>query len=162
MNKITQLPNLFIENHPNGYYKLNPSYENAQENLVYNTFFSNKNIEKLQQQLIYYVFILSNKKFLIPKQNALTLKQVMTFFHLNYSYDIPNNVDKQVDRLNKILIEKIAPSIIVELKQYVIYLQTKVIKDNDTGFHSNILPIDLPSFTSNKGKKVMYNNYYTL
>jgi len=97
-------------------------------------FFSAGNIQIIQNALRAGVYALSGKKFVIPPQNADNLKIIMRSTFLQYvEYD--KDVTKEVERLNKIVLEYCIPSVYSACVGYIQYS-----KDQST----ISIPIQLP------------------
>jgi len=90
-------------------------------NNLSNIFFSKKNIEKIQLLIITKVYIDSNKRFSINKQNEQELLIIMRSFYLQYSKNLDNNIDNQIENLNKMVVEWCSENIITNIEQYLNY-----------------------------------------
>jgi len=83
-------------------------------------YFSKKNIDKLQQQIITEVRI-KNNDYNIGRQSDLQLQIIMRSLFLSYSKNNNNNIQKQIDDLNSMVVEDCVNKIIPEIKQYLHY-----------------------------------------
>ena len=106
-----------------------------ENNALSQVFFSAENIQIIQNGLRAGVYKLSDNKFVIPQQNMDTLKIVMRVMFMQYAEYQPDQVTKQVERLNKIVLDYVIPSVYGESLGYLKYLQ-----DQST----LVVPIQLP------------------
>jgi hypothetical protein len=107
---------------------------NWEQNVIAQVFFSAGNIQIIQNALKAGVYELSGKKFILPNQNIDNLKIIMRSTFLQYVV-YEQNVTKQVERLNKIVLEYCIPSVYGECVAYINYT-----KDQST----LVVPIQLP------------------
>ncbi len=84
-------------------------------------FLSKQNIDSLQTNIRYSVWLKTNKKHVIGKQSDKELNIIMRSVYLQYSKNLPNNILAQVKELNKIVLDYAVDKIIVQLKQYIEY-----------------------------------------
>lgn len=110
------------------------------------TFFSNKNMKIIQDKLRYEVFLRSNKKYKIGNQNNTDLQIIMRAIYLQHSKHLPYNIRKQVEELNKYVVDFSLPKIISEIKQYIHYVKQLESMPN---------PIDLPQNVSSAGTRTL-------
>lgn len=87
-----------------------------------NIFFSNENMEYLQEQIIIQVY--NNSGYRIKKQNYDELKIIMRSYYLQFGKNSPNNIRDQLNDLNRMVIEWSINQIINNIKQQDIYIQT--------------------------------------
>ena len=101
------------------------TYDNlkyAQQNtLVSNLFFSTKNVTILQNAIRAGIYKISNEKYIIDNQDGDTLNVVMRAIYLQNSLNLPDNVTKQIEDLNNIVIQYCIPRIYSEVQGYVRY-----------------------------------------
>jgi len=109
---------------------------NWEKNVLAQVFFSSGNIQIIQNGLRAGVYELSEKKFIIPPQNIDNLKIIMRSTFLQYAEFYKENITKQVERLNKIVLEYCIPSVYGECVAYIQYA-----KDQST----LVVPMDLPA-----------------
>jgi len=95
------------------------------------------------------VYTLSNKKYIIDRQNDDTLNAIMTGIYLQYSKN-SGDIKQQIQELNQIVIDYCVPKIYSELKGY---LQYKV--DAST----LAVPMINPVSTYNS-KELVLNNFF--
>ena len=91
--------------------------------LLSELYFSNDNIKKVQNKLRFTVWKMSNEQFVIDEQNPEELVIVMRSIFLQYSRNLQENIKEQINELNKIVIDKIAPEVLSNTKQYLKYLE---------------------------------------
>ena len=110
-------------------YKNSNSQQNTSVDIISNivvpnalsrTFFSNDNVERIQMQIINDVFKQSQKQ--ISKQSYQELQIIMKSIYLQYSRNLPNNIEEQVFTLNKYVIDECVSIIIPNVIQYKKYI----------------------------------------
>ena len=113
-------------------------------------FFSKENIDLINKHLILSVYISTNKQFLICPQKEADLIIVMRYVFIEYSRNLPYEINKQVKGLNYRVIKEILPTVISNVDQKIGYL-----KDIETQPIGPPLPINtkninrtLPSTTN--------------
>ena len=92
-----------------------------QNNIVSNIFFSTKNVIIIQNAIRAGVYKISNEKYLIDTQDGDTLNVIMRAIYLQNSVNLPDNVTKQIEDLNKIVINYCVPRIYGEAQGYIKY-----------------------------------------
>ena len=111
-------------------------------NALSRTFFSNDNVERIQNEIINNVYNQSKK--LISRQSYQELQIIMKSIYLQYSRNLSNNIEEQVYTLNKYVIDECVSIIIPNVIQYNKYI-TEI---------TGPLPINPRSMNvSNKGDK---------
>ena len=85
-------------------------------------FFSIDNINRIQNMIKNTVYKESDFKWMIDDQSIDELKIIMRAQFLQFAQNRPDNIDKQVDALNKLVVEWAAPRIMSEVQQYMYYL----------------------------------------
>ena len=109
---------------------------NLEQNVLAQVFFSAGNIQIIQNGLRAGVYKMSNEQFVIAPQNIDALKIVMRSTYMQYAehrQDI--SITKQVEYLNKIVLDYCIPSVYGEAMGYMKYTQ-----DQST----LVVPLDLP------------------
>ena len=106
-------------------------------------FFSNKNIDYLQQQIRHDVFMQTlhdnnGDGIRIPNQSRDTLSIIMRSIYLTHGRNLNRDIDKQVNCLNKKVLEYAVPSIITQIKQRSVY-------NDQVG--KLVIPLDQPRST---------------
>ena len=89
-------------------------------NAVSRTFFSNDNVERIQREIINNVYIKSKK--VISRQSYQELQIIMKSIYLQYSRNLPNNIEQQLFTLNKYVIDECVSIIIPNVTQYNKYI----------------------------------------
>ena len=84
-------------------------------------FFSDENIHSLQEKLRYGVWHMSNKKFVIGRQNEHELSIIMRSIYLQFARNNPTEINEQVIELNKLVLEYAIPNVYAQIKQHVAY-----------------------------------------
>ena len=83
------------------------------------TFFSRSNIDNIQGMIRYYVHKQSNH--IIGRQSDTQLKIIMRSYYLQYSNNLKYDIDKQVNKLNLMVVNYCVPQIISNIKQHIMY-----------------------------------------
>ncbi len=94
--------------------------------IQYNTplsraFFSRQNIDALQTNIRYNVWLSSGKKHVISKQNDSELVVIMRSVFLQNSKNREANILSQVKDLNKIVLDYTVKQVLNQVKQYINY-----------------------------------------
>lgn len=84
-------------------------------------FFSQRNIDFLQDEIRYGVWIASKNKYIIDRQNEDDLKTIMRSYYLQYSMNDPSKMQEELDSLNRRVIAFAVDRVMVEANQYVKY-----------------------------------------
>jgi len=109
-------------------------------NALNSTFFSTENMDAIQASIIKNVYTFSEEKFQISRQSDQELGIVLREVYRQYSeypqIDTAENIQKEVNRLNDILVEKSVVAVIKNIKA-----QQKYIADRDRGFQLQAPPI---------------------
>jgi hypothetical protein len=106
-----------------------------EDNVVAQVFFSEKNIQIIQNWLREGVYKMSNEKYVISTQNVDTLKIIMRSIYMQYAEHYPNNIKGQVERLNQLVLDYAVPSVYNEAVGY-----EKYCRDQST----IVVPLELP------------------
>ena len=120
---------LFQDVNPNVVNKRNEMIKNitktSQNNItdVETLFFSDENIELINKQLILYVWKKSNNLYKINYQDKDKLLIVMRYVYLEFSRNLPYDINKQINELNCITIGEIGPTVITNFEQKLGYLR---------------------------------------
>ena len=108
------------------------------------TFFSKANLDIIQNQIRYGVYVNTNKKHIIDRQSDVELEIVMRSIYLQHSPNLPNKIKEQIEYLNGLVVNWCVATIIPELEQYMGYLKE---------IEYMPIPIDLPLNLSSKGSR---------
>lgn len=118
-------------------------YEPTTLNQLY---FSKENLNIIQDQLRHNIYIVSNNKYIVDKQSDIDLQIIMRSIFLQHSPNLQDNITKQIEYLNKLVIDWATPRIITEIEQYNGYI-------NEVQYMPT--PIDRPQNLSSKGEKTL-------
>lgn len=86
-----------------------------------NTYFSKENINKVHNDIKKKVYDLSQQKYVIDDQDMDVLKVIMRSIFLQYSKFQFDNIHKQIEQLNHMVIEYSSTSIFGEIQGYLKY-----------------------------------------
>jgi hypothetical protein len=90
------------------------------QNDVNSLYFSQKNVDVLQQGIRYSIYNKTDK--VIHTQSERELMVIMRSLYLQYSKNLPSNIVAQVKELNARVLDYIVPKLIVEMAQYKTYI----------------------------------------
>ena len=96
---------------------------NCDQSSLEQTFFSDKNIELINKQLILSVWKKTDKKFFIKPQSKESLTIVMRYVFIENAKHLPYNITEQVRELNCNVVGEVLPKIITNLEQKMGYLK---------------------------------------
>jgi len=118
-----------------------------QSSILSEVFFSRKNINNIQNNIIEKVFKGSNSNYLIDKQSEKELQIIMRSIYLQNALNNDTEIQLQIKNLNNLVYDYCVPNILVNATQYIGYL-----KDIDT------VPKSIPGPVSDKitGNKKCY------
>jgi hypothetical protein len=85
-------------------------------------FFSKMNIDRIQTEMRYQVWIQSGKKYVVDKQSPIELEIIMRAIYLQYSLNQNKNFKEQINYLNKLVLDYCVPNVLSEVQQYLGYL----------------------------------------
>ena len=106
-----------------------------ENNLLAKVFFSQGNMQIVQNGLRAGVYELSKNQYVIPPQNIDALKILMRNIYLQYAQHYADNVTQQVERLNDLVLKHCVPLVYNETVGYMKYLQDQ---------SSLVVPLDVP------------------
>jgi hypothetical protein len=92
-------------------------------NVLAQVFFSAQNMQIIQNGIRAGVYKMSEGNINVPPQNADTLKIIMRSTYLQHAEHSPNNIKKQVEQLNTIVLDYAVPSVYNEAVGYMKYTQ---------------------------------------
>lgn len=103
------------------------TFRNATEgiwtsNSLSNAFFSEQNIQIIQNGIRAGVYHRSNGQYFIGPQDCDSLKIVMRSVYLQNSANQPNNITQQIAQLNKIVLEYCIQQVYSEAQGYMKYI----------------------------------------
>lgn len=84
-------------------------------------FFSEQNINALQDGLRYRIWVETNGKYVIGRQSDQELKIIMRSIYYQHARNHPTNVVGQVQELNGKVLEWTVPEVLSNLKQYEVF-----------------------------------------
>lgn len=90
-------------------------------NPISTIFFSQTNIDALQEAIRYQVYLQSCKKHVIGKQSETELKVIMRSIYLQHAVHKLHDVLPEIRRLNQIVLDFCIPRILQEIKMYTTY-----------------------------------------
>ena len=109
-------------------------------------FFSKANIDRIQTELRYQVWLQSGKKHVVGKQSAIELEVIMRAIYLQFSLNQDKNFKQQINYLNKLVLDYCVPNVLSEVEQYLGYLDNVQKLPN---------PLPLPENLSSAGTKTL-------
>jgi len=92
---------------------------NFEPNLLSTLYFSEENIKTIHHSIMFGVYKMSNNTYKIGYQNEDTLKIVMRSIFLQHSKNQEYNITKQLEQLNKMVIDYCVNQIYNEAKGYM-------------------------------------------
>jgi hypothetical protein len=115
-------------------------------NPISTIFFSQQNIDALQEAIRYQVYLKSDKKHVIDKQSEIELFIIMRAMYLQYAEHKPYGILEQIRELNQMVIDYCLPKMMAEIDQYTYYK-----KD----IQQLPVPLERGELSSSKGTKVL-------
>lgn len=124
-----------------------------EDNLLSQVFFSSGNIQIIQNGLRAGVYELSGeKKIIIAPQNIDNLKIIMRSIYLQYAEHREDiSVTKQVEALNKVVLDYVIPTVFNETMGYLKYIQ-----DQST----LVQPLELPQMVDKDHKPLEWKKWF--
>ena len=83
---------------------------------------SEANVKKVQDLIKRDVYVKSNYKYLIDEQSKDEVILLMRSIYLQYSRNLPNNIDKQIDHLNGLVVLEATPIVLSNVDMHYHYL----------------------------------------
>jgi hypothetical protein len=131
------IPSFDFEEFPVGYFSDNIKGNLLRKQLIKNqlkisecnvgdlekTFFSKENIDLINKQLILSVYNSTNKQFLICTQKEADLLIVMRYVFIEYSRNLPYDINNQIKKLNYRVVNEILPTVVSNVDQKIGYLK---------------------------------------
>ena len=108
------------------------------------TFFSEANIDALQQGIRYRIYVETGGKYTIGRQSDQELKIIMRSVYFQHSKNTNTDIIGQVRELNAKVLEWTVPEVLNNLKQYEIYRQDASMLPT---------PMDRPTLLTTKGSR---------
>jgi len=122
-----------------------------ESNNLNSVFFSNENIDLIQNLIRYQIYVQSNKKHIIGRQSDIQLKLIMRSIYFQYSKNLQYNIKKQIKRLNNLVVQDVIPRILTGIEQYLQY------KKDVSGLR---VPLKRPKYLSSAGTKTLQPNIF--
>jgi len=134
----------------------NSNYTNTltssiERNFLSDNFFSQKNINNIQQNLKNGVYLKSNKKYLIDNQSDEKIVNIMRIYYLEYGKNLNTNIDEQVHELNNLVLNYLVNHVYNEVVAYFKY------KHDITNMH---IPIEKPQYSDKTNKTLEYKSWF--
>ena len=114
-------------------------------------FFSEQNIQIIQNGIRAGVYKKSNGQYVIGPQDCDSLKIIMRSVFLQYSENQPNNISEQITELNKIVLDYCIQQVYSEAQGYMTYV-------NDVS--TLVVPIERPVMTSNNDRQLELKSWF--
>ena len=114
-------------------------------------FFSQQNIQILQNGIRAGVYHRSNNQYIIGPQDCDSLKIIMRSVYLQHAANQPNNVTQQVAELNKIVLNYCIQQVYSEAQGYMKYLD-----DAST----LVVPIAHPIMADNTDRELEFKSWF--
>ncbi len=132
------------------------TFRNATEGLWDETalsqaYFSQQNIQIVQNGIRAGVFKRSNGQYTIGPQDCDSLKTIMRSVFLQYSANQPTNITQQIEQLNKIVLDYCIQQVYSEAQGYM-----KYIDDAST----LVVPLAHPVMTSNNDRQLELKSWF--
>ena len=132
------------------------TFRNATEGLwtsnsLSNAFFSQQNIQIIQNGIRAGVYNRSNSQYVIGPQDCDSLKIVMRSVFLQYSANQPNNISQQIAQLNNIVLEYCIQQVYSEAQGYMKYI-------NDAS--TLVVPISHPVMASENDRQLELKSWF--
>ncbi len=121
------------------------------ETILSQVYFSNQNIQIIQNGIRAGVYNRSNGQYVIGPQDCDSLKIIMRSVFLQYAANQPNNITQQVEELNKIVLEYCIQQVYSEAQGYMTYV-------NDVS--TLVVPIERPVMTSNNDRQLELKSWF--
>ncbi len=117
--------NMVEEMNQNSKYERTVLKGNHCDNILNQLFFSQKNMNIIQNGLRYRVWENSNRKHIIGRQSETELVIIMRAIFLQHSKNGQTNIREQIEELNEITITSMLPKVASNVEQYLSYLDNK-------------------------------------
>lgn len=116
-----------------------------ESNALSNVFFSEQNMNIIQNGIRAGVYEKSNKQYLIGNQDGDNLKIIMRSIFLQHSSNLPNNISQQISELNQMVFNYCIPQVYSEAQAYMKYI------DDASNMY---MPLSHPVMTNNSNKQL--------
>lgn len=123
VRKPTKPYQMFTQNNNcNDNFKNNALQHIQQKSPLSMTYFSEANMDRVQNMIRYQVWLGSNKRHIISKQSPIELEIIMRSIYLQHARNLPCKIGEQVHELNQMVVSWCVQQILSEVDQYVHYL----------------------------------------
>jgi len=129
----------------------NPTEGLWDETILSKAFFSQNNIQILQNGIRMGVYHKSNGQYLIGTQDCDVLKIIMRSVYLQNSSNLPSNIKEQVDNLNKMVLDYCIQQVYGEAQGYMKYI-------NDVS--TLAVPIAHPVMANNNDRQLFLKSWF--
>ena len=130
---------------------LNSLTGNFERSKLSDLFFSKQNIQNIQNLLIRGVYEKSNSQILIDKQPEDNIVIVMRSMYLQYSKNLDNKLNEQVNELNSYVLNYCIPKVYSEAVAYLKY------KQDASTMH---MPMSAPIYSSKTNKTLEQKPFF--
>jgi hypothetical protein len=132
------------------------TFRNATEGLwssssLSQSFFSQQNIQIIQNGIRAGVYKRSNSQYIIAPQDCDSLKIIMRSVFLQYSANQPDNIPQQINQLNKIVLDYCIQQVYSEAQGYIKYI-------NDAS--TLVVPISHPVMADNNDRQLELKSWF--
>jgi|TARA_B110000208_G_scaffold108123_1_gene134060 hypothetical protein len=117
-----------------------------EKNCLQMKFFSEENILKVHSRIQNIIYTKTNKS--IARQDNDALKIIMKSIYLQYSKNLPDNINVQVNKLNQFVLDYCVDNIISNMEMYKTYVRS---------VSKLPVPLEHPKYLSNSGTKSKSN-----
>tara|TARA_B100001057_G_C22830088_1_gene943054 strand:+ start:1537 stop:2019 length:483 start_codon:yes stop_codon:yes gene_type:complete len=124
---------------------------NQQGTNLSNLYFSQSNIDYLQDEIVRQIYKRTNGKHRICKQSEDELVIVMKSIYLQFSKHVQTNMQYQIDELNKKVLDYCVDNVYSNLLQYLKYV-VDITKEQQV--------MDRPQSVDIKGEKTLMPNHF--
>ena len=121
------------------------------ENNLSMTFFSQQNVQIIQNGIRAGVYKKSNGQYLIGPQDCDSLKIIMRSVYLQHAANKPTNISQQVSELNKMVLDYCIQQVYSEAQGYMKYI-------NDVS--TLVVPIAHPVMTDNTDRQLEMKSWF--
>lgn len=129
----------------------NPTEGLWDETILSKAFFSQNNIQILQNGIRMGVYNKSNGQYVIGQQDCDVLKIIMRSVYLQNSANLPSNIKDQVEQLNKMVLDYCIQQVYGEAQGYM-----KYIEDVST----LAVPISHPVMANNTDRQLFLKSWF--
>ncbi len=121
------------------------------DTLVSDTFFSQANIQIIQNGIRAGVYNKSNGQYIIGPQDCDSLKVIMRSIFLQHSINTPDNIKEQLEALNKLVLDYCVAQVYGEAQGYMKYV---------TDVSTLAMPMAHPVLANQKDKQLQLKPFF--